>query len=124
MQQRQPEDAIPAEFQPPAPPVKPTLAERLASTGWRNFRTDARIVGVRISEDGTELWSHGLGQPHHPIEPGSRAEVQDHGAAVVFRSQTYELAIDVPKAARKHARKFVGEFNTWMMGGAQVPPPS
>ena len=121
MRERQPEDAVPAEFQPAAPPAKPSLEERIAHTRWRNFRTSGKIVGVRISEDGTEVWSHGFGKPHYPIAD-SKATVESAGAVIVFRAPTYELAIDVPKAARKYARRFAADFNTWMMNGAVVPP--
>jgi hypothetical protein len=109
----EPQDAVPA-------PAKPTFAERTAAIKWGNFRTSARIVGVRISDDGKEIWSHGFNKPHYPIT-GATAHVEDHGAVIVFRAATYELVIDVPKAARKYARKFAGEFNTWMMNGALGP---
>lgn len=117
----EPQDAIPAGYAAPAPaPAKPSFAERTAPIRWRNFRTRASVVGVRISEDGSEVWSHGIGKPHYPLA-GARASVQGAGAVILFQAPTYELAIDVPKGGRKHVHTFAAEFNTWMMNGAHVP---
>jgi len=110
----EPQDAIPAEYQtPPAAPAKPSFEERTAHIRWRNFRTSAHIVGVNIDDAGTEIWSRGFGKPHYPIA-GAHCTYEDRTASLVFTTDDYELVINVPKAGRKHARKFAGEFNTWM----------
>lgn len=109
----EPEDARPA-------PVLSDKArahqERLAQTQRDLFRTRGRSVGVRISDDMTEVWSHGIGQPHYPMA-GARAEVRELGAYIVFTAPTYELAIRVPKGSQKRAQKWVSEFNTYQMNG-------
>lgn len=93
--------------------ANPTGAERVAAIRFNNFRTAGRIVGVHISEDGTELWSHGLAKTHYPVD-GARAHIEDDGHVIVFVSPAYELAIRVRSNASRHARGFAAQFNTWM----------
>lgn len=115
----EPQDAIPAEAQPA--PAKPSFEERVAPIRWRNFRTGGKIVGVHISEDGTEIWSHGFGKPHYPVA-GARCTYEERNGVLVFETPDYELPITVPKNARKYARKFAAEFNTWQKSGTPAPP--
>lgn len=112
----EPQDAIPPEYQAARPP---TQDEKLAAyrarseaRAWDRFRTSARIVGVHISEDGAELWAAGFGKPHYPTA-GARCTYEDREGVLVFVTDEYEAVVSVPKAARKYARKFAGEFNTW-----------
>ena len=114
MQTREPEDAVPAEYA--APSGRPPLEERLNVIRLKNFRTRARIVGVRISDDMAELWSHGFGQPHYPLAD-AHAEYEERNGHIVFKADEYELAVKVPNGGRKHARKFVAEFNTYQLTG-------
>jgi hypothetical protein len=110
----EPQDAIPPEYQTPtAPDPKAAMRARLAENHQRNLRTSARIVGVRISDDMTEIWSHGIGKPHYPLA-GAHCTYEERTGTLVFETDGYELVVDVPKAARRYARKFAGEFNTWI----------
>lgn len=107
----EPEDA-----RPDAPVSDKTAARlaRLEQIRLRNFRTGAHIVGFNISEDFTEVWARGFAKPHYPMA-GARATVKDHGAYIVLTAPTYELAIEVPKGARKRAERYAAEFNTFQM---------
>lgn len=117
----EPQDAIPAEYQQPAQPDKrAAMLARIQRREWDRFRTSARIVGVHISEDGSELWSHGIDKPHYPTA-GARATYEDRTGNLVFEADDYEAVVNVPKNARRYARKFAGEFNTWIKSGANVP---
>jgi hypothetical protein len=112
----EPQDAIPAEYQPAAPAPKKTATQKLAEIDWRNFRTRARIVGVHISDDGSEIWSHGIGMPRYPAA-GARCTYEPLTGRLVFETDEYELVVRVPKAAQRHARAFAGQFNTWSKSG-------
>ncbi len=123
MQQREPEDATPAEYATTASAgvsAKPSFAERTAPIRWRNFRTRANVVGLRITEDGTEVFARGIAKPHYPLA-GARASVEAAGTIMMLRADGYEAAFEIPKGGRKHAHAFAAEFNTWMMNGAHVP---
>jgi hypothetical protein len=111
MHTREPEDAVPPEYATPPTPAASHL-DKLVAVDRLNFRTSARIVGVHINEDLTELWSHGFNQPHYPL-PGARAHVEQRGEYIVFEHDEYELAVKVPSGGRKYARKFAAEFNTF-----------
>lgn len=112
----EPQDAIPAEYQTqaadPRAEQRAAMVKRAEARAWDRFRTSARIVGVHISEDGAELWSHGIGKTHYPTA-GARCTYEDRTGNLVFVTDDYEAVVSVPKAARKYARKFAGEFNTW-----------
>jgi hypothetical protein len=132
MQERGPEDAVPYE---------PTRTRSTAGSpddgrALKALRRQARIVGVHVSEDGSEFWG-GLRGVHYALS-GAKAHVESGDAHVTagrlvtrgvfalaakkvtdvrlhFEGPDFEIVVQVPAAGRKHAREFAAAFNTYAM---------
>lgn len=99
----------------------------------KNLRLTARLVGVRVNDDGTEIRAYGYHR-HLPVR-GTRVRVEQGAPRVtagrvlalgvlalaakktdvylIFTNGTDELAVLVPSSGRKRVQGFTTAFNTY-----------